>query len=254
MLDKNKYISKYTNLTAQEDRQLFYKRKYKKQNKKWDDSMVLLRDLVDKYLDDKISVLDVGCGHGNFVIDELRDKFVKAVGIDCNKEGTEKNVCLDEVMIGNIESTPFEDKKFDLVVSLWMLEHIKNPEKVFLEINRVIKNGGYFAFVTPNKFNFLIFLRRLIGDRVSGFINKIVYGREEKDLYGVYYKANSVSKIKKLAKICGYEIVFLKNNVDPSYTSFGRISYYISFLISLLPFSFVRPHIVGVLRKAKITI
>jgi SAM-dependent methyltransferase len=41
---------------------------------------------------------------------------------------------------------PFPDNSFDAVWSIWVLEHIPNPEKAMLEIRRVVKPGGYIFF------------------------------------------------------------------------------------------------------------
>jgi len=96
-----------------------------------------------------IEILDAGCGHGNIVVDEFRKNIKKAVGIDFNKEATSKNVCLDEIVIGDLEKMPFSSESFDVVLSLWVLEHLENPLKVLSEIYRVLKPGGAFFFVTP---------------------------------------------------------------------------------------------------------
>jgi ubiquinone/menaquinone biosynthesis C-methylase UbiE len=38
---------------------------------------------------------------------------------------------------------PFQDGEFDAVWSIWVLEHIPNPEAALNEIRRVVKTGGY---------------------------------------------------------------------------------------------------------------
>jgi len=243
------YIKEYTALHPKEVRQLKYKRQYKQDNPKWDDSMILLRDLVRQNVKNNGVILDLGCGHGNFVIDELRDKFSLALGIDICLEAMNKNICLDKYMIGSAESLPFENQKFDTVISLWVLEHLNNPKKCFKEINRVLKPEGIFAFVTPNKINILIILRRLLSDNLAKKIILKLYGRQEEDLFGIHYKLNTIQEIKDLAKKYGFEICYLKENSDPSYTSFGPLSYFISKIFSSIPFSITKPHIVGILKK-----
>jgi SAM-dependent methyltransferase len=48
---------------------------------------------------------------------------------------------------------PFEDNKFDIVVSIETLEHLKNDQlaQYFKEIKRVAKQGGMIFISTPNK-------------------------------------------------------------------------------------------------------
>jgi SAM-dependent methyltransferase len=43
---------------------------------------------------------------------------------------------------------PFPDNTFDAIWSVWVLEHIPNPEKALLEMRRVLKSSGYM-FLYP---------------------------------------------------------------------------------------------------------
>lgn len=243
------YISEYTNLNDKERRQLRFKRKYKEDNPNWDDSMVLLKDLVDQNTKEGIEVLDLGCGHGNFVVDELSHKFSSKIGIDAIKEATDKNVSMDEVVIGNISDLPFADAQFDLVISLWVLEHVENSERVFNEVSRVLKPGGVFAFVTPNKKSLLIHLRRLMSDSVAKRLLKRFYGRVDDDVFDVYYRANSPRDLLSLLDSSGMKSISILENPDPSYTSFGSFTYQLSKGLSKLPGPFFKPHIMCVAKK-----
>lgn len=243
------YITEYSKLTPQEQRQLKYKRLFRKEFNNWDESMVLLTNLVNKYVADNSSVLDAGCGNGNYVIDELRSKFKLAVGIDVDKKFTSKNVCLDKVVIGNLDNLPFDNNSFDLVVSLWVLEHLQNPNVVFAEINRVLKSGGVFAFVTPSKNSFLILFRRLLNKRLNNFLVEKFFGRKETDIFSVLYRANDVGSLKGLAEKNNFSIKFLRTNFDPSYTSFNKFSYFLTKLLYRFNLGFFDLHIVGVFAK-----
>lgn len=56
-------------------------------------------------------------------------------------------------VVGLAEELPFEDECFDLVISLVVLEHVKDPRKAALEMQRVLKKGGLLwidaAFMQP---------------------------------------------------------------------------------------------------------
>ncbi len=243
------YITEYSEIGPKELRQLSYKRRFKQEVPAWDDSMELLKNELAKRLVSKSSVLDAGCGHGNYIIDELRDKFSSAIGIDIAPEVMNKNVCLDKTVVGNIESLPFENNLFDLVTSLWVFEHIECPQKVFTEIARVLKPGGYFALCTPNKKSILIALRRMMNDTIAKYLVKKTYGREENDTFRVYYKTNTIKDITRLAKENKFEIEVLTENTDPSYTAFNTVTYILSKWFSLLPFSLSKHHIIAILKK-----
>lgn len=243
------YITEYSELTIQEQRQLAFKRRFKAEHPEWDDSMELLTKLVARRLPPNAVVLDAGCGHGNYVIDELRHKFSRRIGIDVSKEVMAKNRCLDETVVGNLELMPFADASFDRVLSLWVLEHLLRPALVFREIYRVLKPGGYFAFVTPNRQSLLVSLRRLIPKTVAEKAVARLYGRKEQDTFDVYYRANTRGAIRRLAAAAGFAVQELQTNFDPSYTSFGPMSYFLSRLPYQLRFAPFFPHLIGILEK-----
>jgi ubiquinone/menaquinone biosynthesis C-methylase UbiE len=245
------YLKEYTQLNPQEARQLRFKRQFKKDHPEWDDSLVLLTRWFDQLTSQGITTLDAGCGHGNWVIDELRDKFTSAIGIDAQKQSTIKNICLDQVIIGNLDHLPFPDHQFDTAISLWVLEHLSFPHQVFSEINRVLKPQGLFAFVTPNSQSLLIWLRKLLNQKTVNYLVKNIYGRQEQDTFPAYYNCNTIKNLQEIAHQTGFSPVKLQTNFDPSYSSFNQLSYQISQFTYHLTSSIFHPHIVGIFRKTK---
>lgn len=49
-----------------------------------------------------------------------------------------------------VEHLPFSADTFDIVVSVFILEHVNNPEKAILEMIRVLKPGGKLWIKCPN--------------------------------------------------------------------------------------------------------
>ena len=45
------------------------------------------------------------------------------------------------------EQLPFRDRTFDAVLAFWSLNHVKDPERVFSEVGRVLKPEGLFVAV-----------------------------------------------------------------------------------------------------------
>lgn len=243
------YIKEYSKLNSKEHRQLGYKRRYKLELPTWDDSMVLLTQLVKEKMVRHMDVLDFGCGHGNFVIDELGDAFTNKTGYDVVPEAISGNRSVGRIIIGNGKELPFETASFDIIISLWTLEHVENPAVIFKDALRVLRSNGLLAFVTPNKHSLLILLRRLISQKIANPLLELFYGRKDSDVFPVYYRANSVSDIKRLARETGFIVECLMENSDPSYTSFGPISYFFSKWFSSLGITASKPHIIAVLRK-----
>jgi ubiquinone/menaquinone biosynthesis C-methylase UbiE len=48
------------------------------------------------------------------------------------------------------EKIPFRSSIFDAVISIEVIEHLKNPWKFVEEVHRVLKKGGYFITSSPN--------------------------------------------------------------------------------------------------------
>ncbi len=243
------YIKQYSALHPKELRQLNYKRQYKLEHPSWDDSMVLLTKRIAERLPPNAAVLDLGCGHGNFVIDELLPRFSRRVGLDVSSDTTAGNRSVTELVHGTIEQLPFPDATFDIVLSLWVLEHVANPQLVFNEVARVLKPGGFFAFVTPNRGSALISLRRLMNKSLADRLLWRLYARAEDDVFPVHYRCNTLSDLKTLAANSSLNVDFLHLNPDPSYTSFGQLSYRLSSTLSSISSTLTRPHIIGVMRK-----
>jgi SAM-dependent methyltransferase len=243
------YIRQYSHLTPQELRQLKYKRQYKAENPSWDDSMVLLTNAVRERIANKPRVLDFGCGRGNFVVDELGDVFSEKVGLDASLEATTGNTSMNRVVIGDDDHLAFADQSFDVVLSLWVFEHVEHPHHVFQEIHRVLKPGGFFAFVTPNRKSLLITLRRYLSKQFADRLLKKLYGREEEDVFDVFYRANTTDDIQALANQTGFTIELLQENADPSYTAFNAFTYQCSTWFTKLLGPLARPHIIAVLKK-----
>ena len=104
--------------------------------------------LINKYIPDlnKKKILDVGCDCG-FLIRELAKVCKSAVGTDIRNTGLG---CGYIFIQANCHDLPFEDKSFDLVMSLGVLEHVSDYKKAITEMKRVLKPDGYlFLFMGP---------------------------------------------------------------------------------------------------------
>ena len=250
---KHGYINIYSKLTGQEKRQIYYKTLYKKNNPEWDESLVYLSKKFKEIVKPNSTLLDIGCGNGNYVVDENRKLISWAVGIDVSKKVVEKNQCLDKIVIGNIEKIPFKDNSFDCVTGLWVLEHLENPEKVLDQIYRVLKPRCKFIFAAPNyDYLPLRIAKNLSFLEINKLINKWLFGREKKDIFKTYYKANSIGIIEKLVKD-KFKIVELRTNYDPSYTSFNQLTYkmtnFLNDISTKLGLTITHPHIVGIFER-----
>ncbi len=98
------------------------------------------------------NIVDLGCGTGVFTR-ELSQRFpqAKTTGVDiaegmiawCKQQSqSEEYVCADAV------SLPFEDNSVDLIFSNLSIQWVEDLEKLFVELNRVLKPEGLLLFTT----------------------------------------------------------------------------------------------------------
>ena len=95
-------------------------------------------------------VLDVGCGIGDFL------SFRKnSIGTDVNNKMVEWCCSQGYNAVGmRIDELPFEDGSFNSVIMDNVLEHIKNPEAILKEVNRVLVENGIFLVGVPGSLGF----------------------------------------------------------------------------------------------------
>lgn len=99
----------------------------------------------------KGDILEVGCGIGNFT-KSLRDYGdVYAIDIDSNYINEVRKIVNGRVGFGDIEKGRyfFNDKKFDTVVCINVLEHIKRDDQVLKNLYKLLKEEGYLILLVP---------------------------------------------------------------------------------------------------------
>lgn len=124
------------------------------------------------------NILEIGCGVGyvSVLLSSLTDKVyatdlpeadtgLHAVGL------RRTNEFLARTDVTNVEShgvdaqnMPFEDESFDVIYSMFVMQHIPDRTKSVAEMHRVLRAGGYMVHLVPN--------RRTL---VYGFLQHYVY-------------------------------------------------------------------------------
>lgn len=196
-----------------------YRARYRSMRPGWRSSGDQLEALVRSHATADSSVLDLGCGRGGVV--ELLWRDVRlAAGLDPDLPSLAAHRAPGMPILRGVgEHLPFAAESFDLVVCLWVLEHLREPRTVLDEVRRVLRPRGHFVFLTPNLRNPLLLLNRL-GKALPAVQGKLVscfYGRAEEDTFPVLYHANTVKTLRALAAGSGLEIADLRVVPDPTY-------------------------------------
>ena len=131
---------------------------------------LLKRNQIEKW-----DVLDFGSGLGNNLL-TVKSFIKKVVAADINiaalkysKKKYSNNI--NYVLLKN-GKLPFRDKTFELVLATEVFEHLPNQSRVMKEIERVLKNKGFFILSTPNYFN------------LTGLIKKFKDFRKTRPMWG----------------------------------------------------------------------
>jgi len=182
--------------------------------------------VVERWLTPDSAVLDLGCGRTGGLERFWRRARV-AVGLDPDLQSLAGRREGMPVLQGGGDHLPFADSSLDMVVSVWVLEHLATPERVFAEVARVLKPAGHFIFLTPNALNPLVFGNR-VGQVAPWLQHQLVsgvYGRDKGDTFAVRYRANTTSRLRSIAGETGFSVKELRVIADPTYVAFNAVMF-----------------------------
>lgn len=115
-------------------------------------------------------VLEVGFGTG-LAFPNLHDLYKEIHGIDLTADIEAVQSVFEPMGIplflekGDVLNMPYPENKFDTVLLISILEHLKplELEQAFAEVKRVLKPGGQMVYGTPVEKPFMVFMFRLMG-------------------------------------------------------------------------------------------
>ncbi|HAW52304.1 MAG TPA: hypothetical protein DCX54_08265 [Flavobacteriales bacterium] len=145
------------------------------------------------------SILDVGCGRGEF-LEYLNNKgFKNLAAVDISEEAIKgvKQLLPDcDARVSTGEKMPFADNQFSLITCLGVLEHFLDIDGGLNEMNRILKEGGKAIIMVPNK-NFIGWI----------FTKKDHKGTQQKEISETLY---SVSTWKHKIETSGFTVKNIK--------------------------------------------
>jgi SAM-dependent methyltransferase len=155
--------------------------------------------------------LDIGCGH-DFLPAWMREERLldcgrwSVTGIDMDTQAIARHRGLRHRIVGTGEQLPFTDNTFDLVTANMVVEHVEEPARLFAEISRILRPGGRVIIHTPNAHGYTTAITRLLPDRALVPMARLLLGRKSEDVYPTYYRANSVTALRRLAESSGLHV------------------------------------------------
>jgi len=137
-------------------------------------------------LPDNPNVLDLGCGTGR-LLHRLATQFpaLQGTGLDLSsqmlRQARQRNQHRPRLIFkqGNAESLPFTEGQFDAVFNTISFLHYPQPQQVFSEVSRVLRQGGCFYLVD------YIGRKKTVTRSIPFFTNTLrFYNREQREEFG----------------------------------------------------------------------
>jgi SAM-dependent methyltransferase len=179
-------------------------------------------------------VVDFGCGRGAYASDPLpirrdlrifKGKVACVIGIDASPAGLD-NPFLDDFHCLEGTKWPLADGSADLCICDNVLEHLPDPATFFTEAQRVLRPGGVVCIRTPNRWNYIALLARLIPNRNHArLLERAKPGLAEKDVFPTLYRCNSLPAVRHALSKNGFDAAVFGYEAEPSYLSFSSIAY-----------------------------
>jgi ubiquinone/menaquinone biosynthesis C-methylase UbiE len=210
-----------------------YRAIYQEMNPGYKHSGSIYEGLVKRCLNPEARVLDAGCGRGG-VIELYTERVRQTVGLDTDLSSLQEHRCLKQRVVGSLANMPFPGEFFDVVLCSWVVEHLEEPEAVFREMARVLKKRGYLLLLTPNAWGYVILVNRLIPAPLHRWLVRAIYGRQSKDTFPPFYRANSKGRLEMKLHQVGLRNEEFYYVGDPSYIAFNDIFFKLGVLLERL--------------------
>ena len=157
-----------------------------------------LTEFFKKKFKRKFSVLDIGCGNGNFL--KYLSKNIKEVsltGIDHHKNKKHQRI---NFLQGNIEKNK-KLKKYDVVASNMVIEHIEDVNKFILIQKKLCKKNGYIINNTINESSLLYKIARIMNKFYISKPMEMLYDKHHLNHFSInslvhLYKRNKLNNLK----------------------------------------------------------
>jgi SAM-dependent methyltransferase len=99
----------------------------------------------------KVLVAGCGSGHEAIAIQARLDADVDAVDIEDFVDPNYRTQARTHFQVASVCELPFEDGRFDAIFYHHVIEHVDHPAESLVELNRVLRPGGWIFIGTPNR-------------------------------------------------------------------------------------------------------
>ncbi len=201
------------------------------------------------------TLLEAGCGYGAEILHEFAGQAARRIGVDLVEFRPEAAAGGVELVRADIAHTGLPDASVDLVISRAVLEHLERPLEVFAEIERILRPGGQFVFLTANVGDYASWISMAVPNRLHPWIVRLTEGRDEADTFPAFYRCNSRRSLTPLCRASGLELTSLEYlGQYPCYFLFNPVLFtlasgYEKLISRFDALRFLRGWLLGIARK-----
>lgn len=171
------------------------------------------------------TVLDFGAGRAGWYEDDacnirrelrtLTGEGRRVIALDVDPAVLANRAC-DEARLIVDGKTDLPKNCADLIVADYVLEHIEDPTLFAIEVDRLLKKGGWFCARTPHRLSYpALVSAALANKRHATVLARVQPERKECDVFPAVYKMNTLRSVRKLFP--GWENMSFLYRADPSY-------------------------------------
>jgi SAM-dependent methyltransferase len=161
------------------------------------------------------SAMDIGCGPGNF-LRCLRESGFRVFGVEPSQAGSNyaRSINHIETFHGTLEAFLASEAKvkFDVVTLLNVLEHMKDPSAMLLQLRQLLSGDGILVIVVPDARLHVVLgeLRRGLGFKDPFWMDTVRH-----PLVGIdpphHLTSFEPRTLSHLLARCGFEPAYLRN-------------------------------------------
>lgn len=196
----------------------------------WIDGTTRFWSLIKKAAPPNAHVLEIGAGPTNPTTEFLRT-LGEVHGVDVDPV-VKSNAYLSMAELIADQHFPMADATYDLCISNFVVEHVKEPVTHLSEVKRVLKPGGAYVFRTPNRWHYVSLIAQCTPHWFHDLVTNATRNlpTETHGPYPTVYAMNSRRVVRRLARDAGFDVVTMEMvEADPSYGMRSR-ALYLAFL------------------------
>lgn len=128
----------------------------------------ICKSLLSPFFKDGVRILDIGCYTADLLT--LLPPSIDYYGVDSDEKALKiaKKRGAKTIKL-NLENKQIPlNQKFDIIVATEILEHLKDPQKLILQIKRLVKKNGVILISLPNECTIYHRLKVLFGKGIDG--------------------------------------------------------------------------------------